>query len=471
LSLKPFNKANEKLTQWFLVTSSSGNNVQYLDGIRAIAVLFVLVRHSWWLGGHPDLIIKIPLFKDALNLTPVVIMMGNGVDLFFVLSGFLLAQNFIRSDFSGKPRPSLKNYFKHRFFRIAPAYYCCLFLTLLFFTPQFIQPSAIYSAQGLRVLTAHLLFMQYNYLPATGSYGINSPFWTLTIEVMFYLMLPWVTVLFMRQRWKIFFPLSIVVAFSWLFITRQGYNPLIWVVKLINGDDTNPVLINYYLSTEFPTHIVAFSAGMMLANFYVRQKLGYTTRLFERLTSSLAGKIYFFGGAALILYMMNKLGSLSIYYWFWPDYKQVSDPSVDANFYYYMERVPFGIGFTLMLAGLIWGGPWLKAVFSIWPLRLVGILGFSIYLWHSPLLYLLQSYPAIQTLPAPQKFPFLLGAVTLAVLLISIGSFLLVEKPFMIKVRHKSLPKQIDILIQAPLLEQTQTLDQVPAVDQAPSKV
>ena len=47
-------------------------------------------------------------------------MMSSGIDLFFVLSAFLLSQQFLRADFMNRERPSLRRYYRTRFLRIAP---------------------------------------------------------------------------------------------------------------------------------------------------------------------------------------------------------------------------------------------------------------------------------------------------------------------------------------------------------------
>ena len=72
----------------FIVKSSSGSSVPYLDGIRAVAVVMIVIRHSWVLSGAPNILITMPVAGNVLNLTPIFTSTFTGVDLFFVLSGF-----------------------------------------------------------------------------------------------------------------------------------------------------------------------------------------------------------------------------------------------------------------------------------------------------------------------------------------------------------------------------------------------
>ena len=53
------------------------------------------------------------------------------MDLFFVLSGFLLTLPFAATSIGAGPRPDLRRYFRRRILRVFPAYYAQLFIILL----------------------------------------------------------------------------------------------------------------------------------------------------------------------------------------------------------------------------------------------------------------------------------------------------------------------------------------------------
>src|SRR5688572_26501202 len=95
------------------------NYIKQLDGLRAIAVLLVIITH-WFPEGHP------------LN---TYTSFFNGVDIFFALSGFLITRillnNRIEAEQTGQAKTSvLKNFFMRRTLRIFPVYY--LLITILF---------------------------------------------------------------------------------------------------------------------------------------------------------------------------------------------------------------------------------------------------------------------------------------------------------------------------------------------------
>ncbi|CAN0501604.1 unnamed protein product, partial [Phaeothamnion confervicola] len=103
-----------------------------------------------------------------------------GVDLFFVLSGFLIASHLIRSQSRPDRSWSLKAYMKKRVLRIVPAYYAVLLVLFIGLPFYPLDPREL----GWR-FTYHLLFLQ-DYYPA----NLVSSFWSLGVEEKFYLLLP-----------------------------------------------------------------------------------------------------------------------------------------------------------------------------------------------------------------------------------------------------------------------------------------
>ena len=85
-----------------------------MTGLRGLAALAVLLLHAFVLGGQPT------------SLPPplhwLFAMGWSGVDVFFVLSAFLLSQPFLRAQATGAS-VSLKSYAWRRALRILPAYY------------------------------------------------------------------------------------------------------------------------------------------------------------------------------------------------------------------------------------------------------------------------------------------------------------------------------------------------------------
>lgn len=158
--------------------SSPRARIAPLDGLRAIAILFVLARH----GVRPFWSDTNPLFPVGQWDAGVLLINGwIGVDLFFVLSGFLITSQLCRYLDGDQTWKGMQDYAMRRLLRIAPAYYATLFIAAAGLVPCY--PIV---GEGLSVRVAyHVLFLQ-DYLPA----NIVVAFWSLGVEEKFYLLAP-----------------------------------------------------------------------------------------------------------------------------------------------------------------------------------------------------------------------------------------------------------------------------------------
>jgi peptidoglycan/LPS O-acetylase OafA/YrhL len=139
-----------------------------LDGLRGIAALLVFFHHLCNATISPA------------NWTPVILELRSvfefgvaGVDIFFVLSGFLITSLLLRD----RTRPAYyRNFYWKRILRIAPVYILCL-LGALFFIPH----------SGAYILLSALFLANFANVIHIQSFG---PFWSLAIEEQFYLLWP-----------------------------------------------------------------------------------------------------------------------------------------------------------------------------------------------------------------------------------------------------------------------------------------
>jgi len=136
-----------------------------LDGLRAMSVLLVMFNHVH--GAVPSWIYG-PL----------------GVDVFFVLSGFLITTLMLREK-ERKGNVSLRGFYTRRFFRIIPVY---LFTVLLYFVAVHVTHDPVKTAQFNAALPWLLSFLQ-EYRPASAG-NILGHAWTLGIEEKFYIVWP-----------------------------------------------------------------------------------------------------------------------------------------------------------------------------------------------------------------------------------------------------------------------------------------
>ncbi len=143
----------------------------WLDLLRATAIVLVLMRH----GAREIGVEGAPVSFRSLMLNGWV-----GVDLFFVLSGFLITRQLLR-EIGASGTLDLPRFLLRRGLRIIPAYVAVLALVVLGAFPLYaVNPDNL----GLRTVY-HLVFLQ-DYLPA----DINVVYWSLGVEEKFYLAAP-----------------------------------------------------------------------------------------------------------------------------------------------------------------------------------------------------------------------------------------------------------------------------------------
>jgi peptidoglycan/LPS O-acetylase OafA/YrhL len=152
-----------------------------LDGLRAMAILLVLGRHSLRPFISEDAYQSVASV-GSIDVTPLLLNGWIGVDLFFVLSGFLIGRQAWRGD-------SLRRFWFKRVTRILPAYGACLGVVAIGLT--------IAGAWKQRAadFLAHLVMLQ----DYTGSVFVPS-FWSLGAEEKFYLLAPLLVFVLGRSR-------------------------------------------------------------------------------------------------------------------------------------------------------------------------------------------------------------------------------------------------------------------------------
>lgn len=122
-----------------------------------------------------------------------------GVDLFFVISGFLVTQTLLREK---NVRNASRRFYLRRSFRLVPLYLCLLASSAI------LQFALGQSVSGLKVFEgaypeiAYLTFLQNFWLANTGSYGSEflAVTWSLAIEIQFYAILPIIVLRFNKNQ-------------------------------------------------------------------------------------------------------------------------------------------------------------------------------------------------------------------------------------------------------------------------------
>jgi peptidoglycan/LPS O-acetylase OafA/YrhL len=174
---------------------------QQLDGLRALSVFAVILAHG----------VPFVFFRNVL--APGFW----GVNLFFVLSGFLITEILLKQIHAGKkPREILKSFFIKRSLRIFPVYYFVLILALGF------------NLDGCRNYSGFVFTYTLNiYNAATGMEGrYLSHIWSLCVEEQFYLLWPFLLLAVKPafHKYLILMVIGLAVAFRWIVATAHYHN-------------------------------------------------------------------------------------------------------------------------------------------------------------------------------------------------------------------------------------------------------
>ncbi|QZA08968.1 acyltransferase [Mycolicibacter heraklionensis] len=220
------------------------DRVASLTGVRAVAALLVVGTHAAYTTGKYT-----HGYAGLLGSR-----MEIGVPIFFVLSGFLLFQPWVRANALGRPDPSVRRYAWHRVRRIMPAYVVTVLLAYVIYHYRTAGPNPGHNWVGLlRNLTLTQIYTD-NYMFGYLHQGLTQ-MWSLAVEVAFYVVLP----------------LLAYVALVWL--CRRQWRPALLLVGLTAAAAITPAWLTLVHTTDFlpdgarlwlPGYLAWFVAGMML---------------------------------------------------------------------------------------------------------------------------------------------------------------------------------------------------------------
>lgn len=327
-----------------------------IDGLRALAVLPVILFHagaSWLPGGFV------------------------GVDIFFVISGYLISSIILREMQTGDF--SFRRFYERRLRRILPALLLVVLVTVAAFHIVALPGEARRVAES--GVAAVLSFANFHFWRSTGYFAPSAEFmpllhtWSLSVEEQFYLL----------------FPIGLLA------VLRLGL-PLKWTLAICT--------------------VVAFGVGVWLSGN--ARTIAYFL---------LPARVWELGiGAALAAGVLPPLryGPLR------QAVPAIGTAVILFSFFYISGDMPFPGWVALMpclgAASILYAGhqSWVgNRLLASRPMVLIGLLSYSLYLWHWPLLAFVRTFTA-----SPQIEPAAAFAVIIATFALSWLTWRYVEKPF-----------------------------------------
>lgn len=339
-----------------------------IDGLRAIAVVSVILYHAqmmlfgrdWFEGGFI------------------------GVDIFFVISGYLITR-IILSELQTKGSFSFLNFYERRARRILPMLFVVIFASIPFAWQKLLPSDFIEYAES--ILASIFFGSNFFFYFSTTEYGADSallkPFlhtWSLGVEEQFYLAFPIIAIIlfkFFRQHF-----LSILVGLSLLSLQFAE------LMAVRNPD------LNFYLPFS---RFWELAVGSILAYRELNYKVSNEGR---------GARILPMLGLYLIVYSIVFFDS------------QTPHPSFHTLIPIIGVALIIGFSSKDELVGKVLGSK---------PFVWIGLISYSAYLWHFPIF----AFSRMGNTPSNfDKFEWIAFTLTLAAI-----SYFFVEKPF--RDKHK----------------------------------
>ena len=351
--------------------------IESLDGLRFLAALGVLWIHSWTYFGNPRLNI------GGFDITNTLAIGGNGVDLFFVISGFCMY--FFYGDKISFSYQDFSRFLFKRWIRLSPAFYIA---TLIYLFAGWLvnnQQTEILLKLGISALFLNAIFPHYN---------AAAHFWTLGTEWQFYLLIPFILIYEKKFGFKkafcILFFMLVLLSIISLFAFKA--NIIDWL--------GNQIL---FRGIEFGWGVIV--ARLLLKNNVILIKYR---------------PLYFF-----ISVSITYIGRILIS-------KQVLEllPTYIGLFKLFGFTL-MGLGFACILYLSITSKNRLNKILSNRLFKNTGKLSYSFYLWHALMIPFCAMF-IIKIVPTGIMAPILTTLLsTLLLYPISYISYILLEKPFL----------------------------------------
>ncbi|HLZ66876.1 MAG TPA: acyltransferase [Aliidongia sp.] len=330
-------RAPELRPAGYAATGSAADNpaagkLDIINGLRGAAILAVVWHHLFGIYFKPGSVLDSapsgphPLFFLSYGWV--------GVQLFFVLSGFVLYLPFARGRATLATGADWRQFYRRRAARLLPLYYLVALLCLVLNQVPPVHDQRL-PLELLSIAGALFTFAPHGFEP-----HLNPPLWSLGVEIWFSILFPFVVLAF--RHWGPVRTILAATALSWL---SRGLGIML--------SPEQPIMP---LTRGLTANLEVFAIGMALAQAYVA---GIRTRRPHLVT---------FGGAMLV--------ALAV----------VADHVAPS-----WIKLPYidivALGFAAIIAGLLsLETGWLRAGFANRPIQVLGMMCFSLYVWHEPLL-------------------------------------------------------------------------------------
>jgi peptidoglycan/LPS O-acetylase OafA/YrhL len=320
-----------------------------------------------------------------------------GVAIFFSLSGFLLWRPFAAAVARGDRRRRFGRYLWRRAVRILPALWIMLAVVLTTLPDNARLPKSVW---------LHYFTLTQTFIFDGGFDEGLVPLWSLTVEALFYLVLPILVVFLLTRRWR---PVRTVV----LIVLVTLASTIVWLeYRAAQIVHDNPQ------GYRAPSFAIWFGVGMALSTIHVALRTGTAPRSWRVFDDLARAPMTCWGmAAALIFFISTPLGGPI-------DFDPITIEQTTLHLFVY------GAVAALVLLPVAFGPQnQFKNVLESRPFRWLGEVSYGVFLWH---LWVLIELYRIEKRPTLTGDPVSAYVITLAVsLVIASISWYALERPLL----------------------------------------
>lgn len=342
----------------------SRQSLEPLTGARFLAALWVVLYHS-----TTDFGFKIPSQPSRWSFFAIVkdiVSQGYlAVDFFFLLSGFILAYNYI--SFDGTVRGGKRAFWIARIARIYPVYLLGIALGLVsYFNDKHRLVAAAIT------IALHILLTQ-SWIPQALAFDLNPPAWSLAAEALFYALFPFLLPLCARLGRRL---LPFVAGASWgLYVFALAALTALGQGMGLSSNSLWGKVISFNPLVRLPEFLVGLALGLMFANAHIA--VTPIAKMFRPLTvrSHDLGIAFALGALGIVFVLVS--------------------PIVDHVLQGYASAAIAGIViplFVLLIYLLALRSGLFAKILSLSAVTWLGEISYGVYILHWPLWYLWHTY-------------------------------------------------------------------------------
>lgn len=258
------------------MTQTNNTRLLRIDGLRGWAILGVILIHTC----------QVISDHQMLNL---IISGQYGVQLFFLISGFIIAYTVNKNNFN------IQDFYIKRFFRLAPLYYLflagCFFLN---FSDQIEVGTLKAFPTDMKNLFMHLIFM--HGLDPVYIRSTFSVMWSLTPEAIFYIFFPFIFNLSTFTIWILFVGSLIMANFTNILNNPNIYNQnfIMWITHSIQNNMFLFIFgVMVYKYPEFFKRKIWIILGIFSLTFFIMDGFSFNNLFIDSIIPKIFYNKYF----------------------------------------------------------------------------------------------------------------------------------------------------------------------------------